>query len=216
MARSNAAKTEIQSAASNVVGNAATASDVQPNFVNLVPYGNPKTDAIAAVLNNRNDPLQTMAIASAPLQPNLGSPELQSRLSTVELSSVVSSQVQNNIPLVLSEARSQVSVPAEAVARDASSSKSNSDENNYDNEGNEQKRKGDPSIAQAKPTAIAVAGAGGVASSSPRATAVAAGNGGLAVASPTATAVSGDLFGSGSDTLDVTDNVDDDKKQRKN
>lgn len=50
----------------------------------------------------------------------------------------------------------------------------------------------EPSVAQAKPTGIALAGKGGVASSAPIGTAV-AGDGGLALASPSATAVSGDF-----------------------
>lgn len=48
------------------------------------------------------------------------------------------------------------------------------------------------SVAQAKPTAIALAGKGGVASSKPIATAV-VGDNGLALAAPTATALSGDF-----------------------
>lgn len=50
----------------------------------------------------------------------------------------------------------------------------------------------EPSIAQAKPSAIALAGRGGVASAKPVATAL-VGDGGLALSAPSATAVSGDF-----------------------
>lgn len=48
----------------------------------------------------------------------------------------------------------------------------------------------EPSISQAQPGAIALAGPGGVAASAPRGTAL-VGNGGLAISSPQATAVAG-------------------------
>lgn len=48
----------------------------------------------------------------------------------------------------------------------------------------------EPSISQAQPGAIALAGPGGVAAAAPRATAL-VGDGGLAVSSPQATAVAG-------------------------
>lgn len=50
----------------------------------------------------------------------------------------------------------------------------------------------EPSIAQAKPSGIALAGRGGVASSKPLATAL-VGDGGLALSAPSATAISGDF-----------------------
>lgn len=50
----------------------------------------------------------------------------------------------------------------------------------------------EPSIAQAKPSGIALAGRGGVASSKPVATAL-VGDGGLALSAPSATAISGDF-----------------------
>lgn len=58
----------------------------------------------------------------------------------------------------------------------------------------------EPSIAQAKPTGIALAGRGGVASSKPVATAL-VGDGGLALSAPSATAISGDF----SDEDDIED-----------
>lgn len=56
----------------------------------------------------------------------------------------------------------------------------------------EQEPSEDPSVANAKPHGIAVAGKGGVASAKPSATAV-VGVGGLALSSPAATAISGDF-----------------------
>lgn len=51
----------------------------------------------------------------------------------------------------------------------------------------------EPSVAQASPSGLAIAGPGGVASSQPSATAV-TGDGGISLASPKATAIAGDFF----------------------
>lgn len=131
-------------------------NDIQANLLQSADGKlNPRTDAIAAVVNDPSDPSKTMAFASAPTQPE--SPDLQGRISSVELSTVVSSQVQNKVPLVISEARSQVTVPSER--------RSSSENGEGDQSDSDEKRRKEPSIAQAKPTAIAVAGPGGVASS---------------------------------------------------
>lgn len=60
------------------------------------------------------------------------------------------------------------------------------------------RKKSDASIAQAKPNGLSLAGPGGVASSSPRGTAL-VGKDGLALSSPTGTAIAGDFgsFGGG-------------------
>lgn len=63
----------------------------------------------------------------------------------------------------------------------------------------------EPSIAQAKPSGIALAGRGGVASSKPVATAL-VGDGGLALSAPSATAISGDF----------SDEDDDENKKKLN
>lgn len=51
----------------------------------------------------------------------------------------------------------------------------------------------DPSVAQAAPAGLSIAGPGGVASSQPTATAV-SGSYGIALASPKATSIAGDFF----------------------
>lgn len=58
----------------------------------------------------------------------------------------------------------------------------------------------EPSIAQAKPAALAIAGKGGLASAAPVSTAV-VGEGGIASAAPEATAVSGAVVEDGEKKL---------------
>lgn len=158
------------------------------------------TDQIAAENEKVQQPLLQDVVESSN-QPALVQPiqQLQLRSSLVEPVQRLEIN-QPQIPVVNNEPAPGVAALQlarfleEARAQDASLNTGNRlNENDANKLRNEEKPlEEEPSIAQAKPSGIALSGKGGVSSSAPSATAV-VGKDGLALASPSAIALSGDF-----------------------
>lgn len=151
--------------------------------------------------NEKVEQLRSQEIVELPSQQAVVQPiqQLQLRSNIVEpLQRLEINQPQipmvNNEPVPEVAAQELARFLEEARSQDGAHNAGNALNENYANKlkTEEKPLEEETSIAQAKPSAIAVSGKGGVSSSSPAATAV-VGEGGLALASPSAISLSGDF-----------------------
>ncbi len=179
-----------------------TATITNPFIAFEQPRARSAVDSIPAESEKVEQQIRTQEVIELAQQPAVAQPIPQLQLRSTIVEPLQRLEIdQPVVPLVNNEPVPEVA--AEELARFLSEARSQDTEANTANQLNannepnklrtdEEPLEEETSIAQAKPSAIALSGKGGLSSASPIATAV-VGEGGLAQASPTAISLAGDF-----------------------